>query len=309
MALTDEGNGGIPATMLVGPTGYNPYPQQGGFGGFGGDGWWVILLLLAFGGGWGGGFGGWGGGGFGGMYEFPWLLNGQQNINSNTNAGFRDSMLQDSITSVRDGVSALATQLCGCCGDISTQMCNGFSGVTAAVTGAQNALAQQLYANQISGLERSFAAQTANTQGLTALSSQLAQCCCDNRLATANLGALVQSENCADRAALSDGIRDIIAAQTAGFQSIKDQLCQDKIDAKNDLIAQLRQEVLFARGQASQDVQTATLRASDATTANQLIQELRSCPIPSMPVYGMTPVFTCSSQGNTCGCNCGCGLG
>lgn len=63
MALTDEG-GGIPATMLVGPTGYNPYPQQGGFGGFGGDGWWVILLLLAFGGGWGGGFGGWGGGGF-----------------------------------------------------------------------------------------------------------------------------------------------------------------------------------------------------------------------------------------------------
>lgn len=314
MALTDEGNGGIPATMLVGPTGYAggmPYPvYQGGNGGFGngGDGWWIILLLLALGGGWGNGFGG----GFGGNqlgYDFPWILNGQTNLSTQMGSGFRDNQIQDSITSVRDGISALATQLCGCCGDIQTSLCNGFSGVTAAVTGAQNALAQQLYANQISGLERSFAAQTANTQGLTALSSQLAQCCCDNRLATANLGALVQSENCADRAALSDGIRDIIAAQTAGFQSIKDQLCQDKIDAKNDLIAQLRQEVLFARGQASQDVQTATLRASDATTANQLIQELRSCPIPSMPVYGMTPVFTCPSQGNTCGCNCGCGLG
>lgn len=82
MALTDEGNGGIPATMLVGPTGYAggmPYPvyqSGGGNGGFGSDGWWVILLLLALGGGWGNGFGG----GFGGNqlgYDFPWVLNGQ----------------------------------------------------------------------------------------------------------------------------------------------------------------------------------------------------------------------------------------
>ena len=90
-----------------------------------------------------------------------------------------------------------------------------------------------------------------------------------------------------------------------GIQSIKDQICQDKIDAKNDLIAQLRQEVLFSRGQASQDVQTAAIRAGQATTANQLVQELRSCPIPAMPVYGMTPVFTCPSNTNT-GCGCGC---
>lgn len=310
MALTDEGNGGIPATMLVGPTGYAggmPYPvYQGGNGGFGngGDGWWIILLLLALGGGWGGGFGGgWGGNQLG--YDFPWVLNGQTNLSNQMGSGFRDNQIQDSITSVRDGISALATQLCGCCGDIQTSLCNGFSGVTAAVTGAQNALAQQLYTNQISGLERSFAAQTANTQGMTALSSQLAQCCCDNRLATANLGALVQSENCADRAALSDGIRDIITNQTANTQRILDTLCQDKLDAKNDLIAQLRQEVLFARGQASQDVQTAALRAGQATTANQLVQELRSCPIPSYSVYGMTPVFTCPSQGNSCGCGCG----
>ena len=163
MALTDEGNGGIPATMLVGPTGYAggmPYPvYQGGNGGFGngGDGWWIILLLLALGGGWGNGFGG----GFGGNqlgYDFPWVLNGQTNLSNQMGSGFRDNQIQDSITSVRDGISALATQLCGCCGDIQTSLCNGFSGVTAAVTGAQNALAQQLYANQISGLERSFAA-------------------------------------------------------------------------------------------------------------------------------------------------------
>ena len=309
MALTDEGNGGIPATMLVGPTGYAgglPYPvSQGGNGGFGngGDGWWIILLLLALGGGW-GGMGGWGmNGGFGGMYEFPWLLNGQQNINANTNNGFRDSMLNDNITSVRDGISALATQLCGCCGDIQTSLCNGFSGVTAAVTGAQNALAQQLYTNQISDLERSFAAQTANTQGMTALSSQLAQCCCDNRLATANLGALVQSENCADRAALSDGIRDIITNQTANTQRILDTMCQDKIDAKNDLIAQLRSELMYARGQASQDVQTAAIQAGQRALANEVEQYVLPTPRPAYIVQNPNCCY------NPCGTNCGCGVG
>ena len=309
MALTDESSG-IPATMLVGPTGFGgtPYPvyqgNGGGFGSNGADGWWVILLLLALGGGWGNGFGG----GFGGNqlgYDFPWLMNGQQNIQSSTSDGFRDAQLHDSITSVRDGVSALATQLCNCCGDIQMSLCNGFSGVTASVTGAQNAIAQQMYANQIADMERSFAAQTATTQGMTTLSSQLAQCCCDNRLATANLGALVQSENCADRAALSDGIRDIITNQTSNTQRILDQLCSDKIDAKNDLIAQLRSELMYARGQASQDVQTAAIRAGQATTANQLVSELRSCPIPTMPVYGMTPIFTCPNQNNS-GCGCGC---
>jgi hypothetical protein len=310
MALTDESSG-IPATMLVGPTGFGgtPYPvyqsNGGGFGSNGADGWWIILLLLALGGGWGNGFGG----GFGGNqlgYDFPWLMNGQQNIQTSTSDGFRDAQLHDSITSVRDGVSALATQLCNCCGDIQMSLCNGFSGVTAAVTGAQNSIAQQLYANQIADMERSFAAQTASTQGMTTLSSQLAQCCCDNRLATANLGALVQSENCADRAALSDGIRDIITNQTANTQRILDQMCADRISQKDDTIAQLRQEVLFARGQASQDVQTAAIRAGQATTANQLVTELRSCPIPTMPVYGMTPIFTCPNQNNS-GCGCGCG--
>ena len=319
MALTDE-NGSNGMVMPVQPMGYGygggnfgyTVPMMpmmggygGGFGGFGGD--WgsliVLFLIAAMFGGFGGGFGGFGNGFGGGLgVDFPWLLNGQNGINNNVNGGFRDAQLHDSITSVRDGVSNLATQLCGCCGDIQMSLANGFAGTTAAITGAQNALAQQMYANQISDLERSFASQTATTQGFNNVQSQLAQCCCDNRLATNDLKYTIAQENCADRAALSDGIRDLLAAQTAGIQSIKDQLCQDKIDAKNDEIAQLRQELLYSRGQASQDVQTAAIRAGQATTANQLIQEMRSCPVPSMPVYGMTPIFTC--QNNSCGCGC-----
>lgn len=308
MALTDEGTGGIPATMLVGPTGYAggmPYPvyqNGGGNGGFGSDGWWVILLLLALGGGWGNGFGG----GFGGNqlgYDFPWILNGQTNLSNQMGSGFRDNQIQDSITSVRDGISALATQLCGCCGDIQTSLCNGFSGVTAAVTGAQNALAQQMYTNQIADLERSFAAQTANTHGMTALSSQLAQCCCDNRLATANLGALVQSENCADRQALSDGIRDLLTATQNQTQTILTQLCNDKLEAKNDLIAQLRSELMYARGQASQDVQTAAIQAGQRALANEVEQYVLPTPRPAYIVQNPNCCY------NPCGVNCGCGVG
>ena len=126
MAFSNDSNNAM--YMPVAPAymgGYN----NGGIGGFGGDGWWLILLLLCgWGGGFGGGFGGWGGMMGMGM-EFPWLLNGQNGINNNVNDGFRTAQLSDSVTSVRDGVSNLATQLCGCCGDMQMTMANGFSGV------------------------------------------------------------------------------------------------------------------------------------------------------------------------------------
>ena len=200
------------------------------------------------------------------------------------------------INGVRDGIC-----------DLSMQVCNGFAGVNA---GVANGFAQaEIAANarQIANMQTAFAGQTAMAQGFNNIAAELANCCCENRLGTADLKYTIATENCADRAALSDGIRDIIANQTAGIQRILDQLCNDKIDAKNDTIAQLRQELLFARGQASQDVQTADLRANNATVANQLLAEMRSCPIPAQPVYGSTPIFTCSGN-NGCGCGCGNGF-
>lgn len=326
MAITDENSGGIPATMLVGPTGYAG-GNNGGFG-LGGDWAWILLLLLIGGNGWGmGGFGGgamWpmmmgGMGGFGLGYDFPWLLNGQQGINNNVSSGFRDAQLHDSITSVRDGVSNLATQLCGCCGDmqmgmangfagVQQSLCNGFAGTTAAVTGAQNAITQQLNQNQIASLERSFAAQTANTAALNAIQAQQAQCCCDNRAGLADLKFTVATENCADRAALSDALRDVIAANTASTQRILDQLCQDKIDAKNDTIAQLRSELMYARGQASQDVQTARILAGQSAEIDGVYERLKNCPVGTVPVFGNQPIFTCPTNVgmNNCGCGCGC---
>ena len=287
MALTSES--GSDMVMPVAPM-YGG--GNGGFGGgFNGDWGWIILLLLI---GWGNnGFGGgFGGGNFGGYNnDFAWLFNGQQGINSNTNAGFRDAMINDGITSIRDGINGLSTQLCSCCGDMQMALANGFAGVE-----------QGANARQIANMQTAFAGQTAMAQGFSNVQAQLANCCCENRAGIADLKYTVATENCADRAALSDGIRDVIASQTASTQRILDQLCADRIDAKNDTIAQLRQELLYARGQASQDVQTARILAGQTAEVDALYNRLNECPVGTTPVYGRTPIFTCN---NGCGCGCG----
>lgn len=289
MALTD-GNGGD-MVMPVAPM----YGGGNGFGnGFGDNGWWVILLfiLLAGGNGWGNGFGG-GYGGFAadGAMLYPWM--NQAEI---TTDGFRDSMLNDNITSIRDGVFGLSTQMCNGFGDVQQSLCNGFAGVNATVNSGFANAETAANARQMANMQTAFAGQTAMAQGFNNLSSQFADCCCENRLGLADLKYTVATENCADRAALSDGIRDIIASQTAGTQRILDVLCQDKIDAKNDEIAQLRQEVLFARGQASQIAQNQTI-------VDNIYNRLDTCPVGTTPVYGRTPIFSCNNNGCGCGNN------
>lgn len=265
MALTDES--GMNTTMLVSPANGN-----GGFGNaFGGDWAWIILLLLL---GWGNN--GWGGNGGNGGGLYPWM--NQADI---TTSGFQNQMLNTNVTSIRDGISALATQLCNCCGNVQMALANGFAGVE------QGANARQM----------------ADMQQMFALQSQLAQCCCDNRAATADLKYTVATENCADRAAVSDGIRDVIASQTASTQRILDQLCADKIEQKNDIINQLRSELMYARGQASQDVQTAAIQAGQRALANEVEQYVAPKAIPAYVVQNPNCCY------NPCGTNCGCGVG
>lgn len=284
MALTDENGSGM--VMPVAPMYGGGNGGFGGFGGFGGDWGWIILLLLIANGGWGGGFGGFGGNMALG-YDFPWLLNGQSAINNNTNSGFRDAMINDGITSIRDGIGNLSTQICGLGGDIQNALCNGFAGVE-----------QGANARQIANMQTAFANQTAMAQGFSGVQSQLANCCCENRLATANLGADIAREACATRTADTQNTQSILNVINGGIQSIKDQLCQDKIDAKNDEIAQLRQEILYARGQASQDVQTAAIQAGQRALANEVEQYVLPTPRPAYIVQNPN----CCVQNYGCGC-------
>ena len=186
----------------------------------------------------------------------------------------------------------------------ATALCGGFAGVNATVNSAQNAIAQQLYTNQIADMNQRFTDAIAQTNQMNNLASGLQNCCCENRAGLADLKYTVSTENCADRAAIADGIRDVIAANTASTQRILDQLCQDKIDAKNDEIARLRQEVAMKDLAASQTAQNAFIQQGFSNEVDQLYNRLNSCPVPSTPVFGRTPIFTCNNNGFA-GCGCG----
>ena len=295
--MNGNGTSGIvPTVDLATNNGYPVYPMMGGFGnsgfGFGGDSaiWLIVLLALIWGNG-NNGFGGFGGNSFDNGYA--WLSNGQKEIMQNTNTGFDTLHLSNQIEGVRDGVFGLSNQLCNSTASVTQAITGGFADAEIANNGRQMANMQQAFNNQIATL-----------QGFNGLQSQLADCCCENRLGIANLNSTILAENCADRAALADGLKDVLINQTANTQKILDQLCQDKIDSKNEKIADLQREILMKDLQASQVAQTADLRANNAVVANQLVSELRSCPIPSQPVYGNQPIFTCP---NNLGYGCGCG--
>lgn len=285
---------------------YPMFPYGAGYGNgfgnsFGGDGSWIwfILILALF-----GGFNG-NGNGFGGGFnnDYAWLSNGQKEIMQNTNQGFDTLQLTNQLNGINSGVQGLSTQLCNCCADVNSNLCNGFAGVNATINAGFANAETAASARQMANMNQSFNNQIATLNGFNTVNSALCNASAENRLGQANLTATILSENCADRAALQEGIRDIIQSQTYSTQRILDQLCQDKIDSKNEKISDLQREILMKDLQASQVAQTADLRANNAVVANQLVSELRSCPIPSQPVYGNQPIFTCNGNSTGCGCN------
>ena len=281
-----NGSQGITPTVELATTnGSYPYPVypmmngfgNSGFGGFGGDGalWLIVLLALIWGNN-GNGFGGFGNNSFDNGYA--WLSNGQKEIMSNTNNGFDTLHLSNQLDTVNSGIYSLSNQLCNCCADMQQTVSNGF------------------FNAEISANNRQMADMNQNF----ALSQQLSNASADNRLGIANLTSTVISENCADREALSNGIRDIISSQTASTQRILDQLCQDKIDAKNEKIADLERQLSMKDLQASQIAQNSFIAQGFANEVDALYNRLNTCPVPTTPVYGRTPIFTCNG-----GCGCG----
>jgi hypothetical protein len=290
MALTDDAmNNG----MVL------PVQPMGGNNGFGfGDGsgiWFLVLFFLLCGNnGWGGGFGG----GFdGGLY--PWM-----NQSNQINGGFRDQMLGSQIQGIQNSITSGF-------GDVQTSLCNGFAGVNATINSGFAGAEASANARQMANMNQAFAAQTAMAQGFNGLQAQFADCCCENRLANCQTQNIIQNEGNATRFADANNTRDLLTAFNSGIQSIKDQLCEYRNDQKDETIANLRQELMFSRGQASQVEQTAQILANNnAQTAifqqglnnevDALYNRLNSCPVPTTPVYGRTPIFTC--QNNGCGC-------
>ena len=248
MALTDESGNGMVMPVA-------PMNNGGGFGdGFGGSGWWILLLFILLGG------NAWGGG-FGGNDIYPWM-----NQSNQINGGFRDQMLSTQLNGIQNGITSGF-------GDIQTALCGGFAGVTASVVGAQNGITQQMYANEIADLERSFAAQTAQTAGVSALQAQLAQCCCDNRTATIQSQNITQTEGAATRLAIQN--------QT---QMILDKMCAQELDAYKRENENLRSMVNMQNLAASQAAQTAALIADNTAQTQYIVNRVAPYPIPAYTV-------------------------
>lgn len=302
MSLTDS-NGSNNMVMPVSPM------YGGGNGGwgnsFGGDGaWWLLVLFLfAFNGnGWGNGFGGGG--------AMPYIMN--NTTNNDVQRGFDQQ-------SVMGGINGLTSGVTNGFAGVNQALCSGFAGVNATINGGFAAAESADNARQMANMQQAFNTQTAITGSLSNLQSQLAQCCCDNRLATANLNSTILSENCADRAAISDGLRDVIANNTAnttallntingGIQSIQDKLCQQEIDALKSQNANLQTQINLANLQASQTAQTARLLSDNQAQTQALEQYLNPAPIPAYIVQNPG----CCNQAVYAqpGCNnfqCGCG--
>lgn len=289
MALGEESSG-IPATMLVGPASVGNagmsypvyYPQGNGNSGNGfGDnsGWWIILLFLLLVGnnGWGNANGGYGAGA-------PIIVSDGANGGS-VQRGFDQAAVMGGINGVTAGISG-----------IQQSLCNGFAGVNATINStAANA---ETAAN---------ARAMANMQQMFGLQSQFADCCCENRLGLADLKYTVATENCADRTQSLMNTRDIIDSQTRGTQAILDKLCALELDGVKGQLAQAQRENVGLQNQLnmatlreSQTAQNAFIQQGLSNEVDALYNRLSNCPVPSVPVYGRQPIFTCGNNG--CGC-------
>lgn len=271
MGLVD--NSGLSAADIAAVTGTN----NGGFGSFGGDGAWLILILLLFAAFNGNGWGGYGGGN--GAVPMQ-MYNG---MNNDVQRGFDQQAVMAGIGALQAGQAdaALAaanqtTTLLGTLATMQNQNCSDRFDTISTLNNGHNAILQQMGAYEMARQ----------------------QCCCDNKAAIADLKYTVATEACADRNAISNGVRDIIQNQNSNTQAILDKLCQQEIDALKTQNANLQTQINLANLQASQVGQTAQILADNAAQTAALRQALNPTPVPA---------YTVPNPYNGCGCNQACG--
>jgi hypothetical protein len=251
---------GIVPVMEVGNNG------NGAFGGYANGDWaWIIILFLIFGNGR-NGFGGYGSNG----------------------GGIADNyVLATDFATIERKLDSISNGICDSTFALNNTINNGFFGV-------QNSLTQGF-----SGLN------TALLQGNYALSSQLADCCCGFKSQLADCCCRIERgidginynnalQTNALQQTLCNNTRDIIENQNANYRAIHEELIANKLEMKNDRIAEQQNEINALRLKASQEAQN-----------NYIISQLKPCPDPAYIVpnpnccynYAVVPTNT------GCGCN------
>ena len=265
-------SGGVPFTMPVEPAG--TANNNGGFG-WGGDGaWWIIILFLFVFCGWGnGGFGGFGGGanspGFQGYAT-----------RADINEGFAMNNLQSGINAIQQGI-------CDATYALTNAVNSGFSATQMSMMQGFNGVQAQI----------------------CSLGAQLAQCCCDIRASIQDVRYEMAQSTCNITNQMSNNTRDVLENQNSNTRAILDWLCQEKIDAKNEKIAEQAAQIQALQLQASQAAQNAFITANQEAQTAELIRRLgRDYPVNAVVVQPNTPVsFPTNCCGQFTGWNNGCG--
>lgn len=304
MSLEANGNGNG-MIMPVAPM-YSGFGGNGMFGnnGFGGDGWWVLLFLLAMGRGFWGGNESSNGCGNGGI--MPYFLNSQ--TQNDVNRGFDNAGLSSQIASVQASVNDVNTgnQLQG----ILSAITNGFSSSEVANCNRAFNQMQGMYQTQIADMNARFSMASDIDNRIDNLSQSLSNCCCENRLANCQTNNNILAQASENRFQSAQNTRDIIENCNRNNQAILDKLCQIELDTvKNELSAerranqQLNTQLQMANLAASQAAQTAALQADNAAQTQYIVNRVAPYPIPAYqvgnPYYG--------ANNNCCNNGCGCG--
>ena len=175
---------------------------------------------------------------------------------------------------------------------------SGIGDINAGINGVQSAICNGFAQAEIANNAR----QIADMQQMFALQSSLQTCCCENKSGIADLKYTVATENCADRTQSMMNTRDIIENQTRNTQAILDKICQQEIDNLKSQNLALQNQLNIATMKESQTAQNAFIQQGFEREVDALYNRLNNCPVPTTPVYGRTPIFTCNQQNNGCGC-------
>lgn len=234
---------------------------------FGDSAWWLIIILLfgAFGGNWGNGLGGNAGGGF-----IPGFDLGKVATTNDVASGFSTSAIMSNQRETQ-----LALQ-------------QGVADVTAAVTNSANTINQGL-------CNLGYNVQN----GINTVSREIADCCCKTQRSIDAVNYNMATNTCNLQNTINFGVRDIIENQNNNYRALHDEIMANKLEQKNDRIAELTQQVNALNLAASQQAQNAFITANQEAQTAELIRRLgRDCPVPAYVVPNPNCCY------NPCGNSC-----
>ena len=233
--------------------------------------WWIILFLI-----------------------FGWGRNGYGSFGGNSGGAADNYVLASDFAQIDRKLDTISNGICDSTFALNNTMTNGF------------AATQQTLCQGFSGIN-----QAINTNGyetrlaVNGLSAQLADCCCGIQRSIDGVNYNMAKNTCDITNAIHNSSRDIIDNQNANYRAIHDELVANKIEAKNDRIAELQQQVTALQFSASQQAQNAFITANQEAQTAELIRRLgRDCPVPAFVVPN--PNCCYPTNYNSCGCNsCG----